>query len=423
MIADTNSQDETIAVVKKSLPIKAIFTVVGFILIVFLIKQPLIQWYSSIPSIEENTLTIAAVIRGDLVRDVAVSGKAVAAKAPQLYSTEVGQITLLVKPGEAVSENQIVAILESPELDASIKQQESTLEQLSINANRGDLEDKEAQLDLESKMNTAQSSLNVAIRERQRAEIAYKKEIISEVDWLKSQDVLADSERFYLHAKKRVELTKERLTFEKQHRQFLVQKQQLILDELQRRQQRLNIKAPVTGVVGNWLVAQKNSIVANTAIMTIVDLSQYEAELSVPEFYADDLGIGLSVAMQISGIDVSGDIIAISPEIKGNQVKVRAKLTTKNNLQLRQNQRINARIEFEKKSDVLMLKRGAFMGSFAGKFAFKKLDDNTAQKVAITTGANSVDYIELISGVSEGDEIIISDYQKFSSAKQINIYN
>jgi len=423
MIADTNSQDETIAVVKKSLPIKAIFTVVGFILIVFLIKQPLIQWYSSIPSIEENTLTIAAVIRGDLVRDVAVSGKAVAAKAPQLYSTEVGQITLLVKPGEAVSENQIVAILESPELDASIKQQESTLEQLSINANRGDLEDKEAQLDLESKMNTAQSSLNVAIRERQRAEIAYKKEIISEVDWLKSQDVLADSERFYLHAKKRVELTKERLTFEKQHRQFLVQKQQLILDELQRRQQRLNIKAPVTGVVGNWLVAQKNSIVANTAIMTIVDLSQYEAELSVPEFYADDLGIGLSVAMQISGIDVSGDIIAISPEIKGNQVKVRAKLTTKNNLQLRQNQRINARIEFEKKSDVLMLKRGAFMGSFAGKFAFKKLDDNTAEKVAITTGANSVDYIELISGVSEGDEIIISDYQKFSSAKQINIYN
>jgi len=423
MIADTNSQDETIAVVKKSLPIKAIFTVVGFILIVFLIKQPLIQWYSSIPSIEENTLTIAAVIRGDLVRDVAVSGKAVAAKAPQLYSTEVGQITLLVKPGEAVSENQIVAILESPELDASIKQQESTLEQLSINANRGDLEDKEAQLDLESKMNTAQSSLNVAIRERQRAEIAYKKEIISEVDWLKSQDVLADSERFYLHAKKRVELTKERLTFEKQHRQFLVQKQQLILDELQRRQQRLNIKAPVTGVVGNWLVAQKNSIVANTAIMTIVDLSQYEAELSVPEFYADDLGIGLSVAMQISGIDVSGDIIAISPEIKGNQVKVRAKLTTKNNLQLRQNQRINARIEFEKKSDVLMLKRGAFMGSFAGKFAFKKLDDNTAQKVAITTGANSVDYIELISGVAEGDEIIISDYQKFSSAKQINIYH
>jgi len=421
MIADTDSQDETISVAKKPLPIKLIFAFVISILIAFSMRTSISQWYSSIPNIEVNTLTIAPVIRGDIIRDVSVSGKAVAAKAPQLYSTEVGKITLLVKPGEAVSQNQLVAILESPELNALIKQQESTLDQLNINANRGNLEDKEAQLDLESNMNAAQSSLNVAKRERQRAEIAYEKQIISEVDWLKSQDVLSDAERFFQHATKRVILAEERMTFEKQYRQFLVEKQQLILDELKRRHQSLEIKAPVTGVVGNWLVAQQNSVAANTAIMTIVDLSQYEAELSVPEFYADDLTLGLSVAMQISGTGVLGEIIAISPEIKGNQVKVRAKIISKNSIQLRQNQRINARIEFEKKSDVLMLKRGGFIGSFAGKFAFKKLANNTAKKIEISTGINSVDYIELISGVVEGDQIIISDYQQFNYAEQINI--
>jgi HlyD family secretion protein len=421
MIAGTDSQDEAISAVKKPFPIKPIFALVVFVLIVFSIQPSLTQWYSSIPSVETDTLTIASVFRGDLIRDVAVSGKAVAAKAPQLYSSEMGQITLLAKPGEAVSQNQLVATLESPELDALIRQQESTLEQLSINANRGELADKEAQLDLESNMNAAQSSLNVAKRERQRAEIAYTKKIISEVDWMKSQDQLSDAERFYQHAKKRVELAKERLTFEKQHRQFLVKKQQLILNELKRRHEALDIKAPVTGIVGNWLVAQKNSISANTAIMTIVDLSEYEAELSVPEFYADDLGLGLTVAMQISGVDITGEIIAISPEIKGNQVKVRAKLISKSSIQLRQNQRINARIEFEKKRDVLMLKRGAFLGSLAGEFAFKKFDDNTAKKIAITTGASSVDYIELTSGVTEGDQIIISDYQQFNNTEQINI--
>jgi HlyD family secretion protein len=421
MIADTDSQDEKISIVKKPLPLKLIFALTTILLTAYFMQSSISQWYSSIPNVEINTLTIAPVIRGDLIRDVAVSGKAVAAKAPQLYNTEVGKITLLVKPGEAVTKNQLVAILESPELNALIKQQESTLDQLSINANRGDLEDKEAKLDLESNMNAAQSSLNVAKREGQRAEIAHKKQIISEVDWLKSQDVLADAERFYKHAKKRVILADERMTFEKQYRQFLVQEQQLILDELKRRHQALEIKTPLTGVVGNWLVAQKNSIAANTAIMTIVDLSEYEAELSVPEFYADDLGLGLTVAMQISGTDVIGEIIAISPEIKGNQVKVRAKLVSKSSIQLRQNQRINARIEFEKKSDVLMLKRGGFMGSFAGKFAFKTLDNNTAEKIAISTGINSVDYIELISGVVEGDQIIISDYQQFNYAEQINI--
>jgi HlyD family secretion protein len=421
MIADTQSQDETILVAKKNVHKKLILALLVILTLLYVAFPTFSQWYSSIPSVDSDSLTIASVIRGDLVRDVAVSGKAIAANAPQLYNTQEGQITLLAKPGETVTQNQIVARLVSPELEALIKQQESTLEQLSINSNRGILDDKVAQLDLESNMNTAQSALNVAKREKQRAEISFKKQIISEIDWMKSQDTLADATLFFEHAKKRVDLAKERLEFERKNRDFLVKKQQLILNELVRRHQALEIKAPLNGVVGNWLVAQKNTIAANTAIMTIVDLSKYEAELSVPEFYADDLGLGLTVAMQISGQQISGEIIAISPEIKANQVKVRAKLTSPIVIQLRQNQRINARIEFEKKSNVLMIKRGAFIGSLAGKFAFKKLNDNSAKKMAITTGATSVEYVELTSGVTENDQIIISDYLDFAQAEQIII--
>ena len=281
--------------------------------------------------------------------------------------------------------------------------------------------DKESLLDLESKMNAAQTGLNIAKREQQRAAISFNKHIISEVDWMKAQDALTDAERTLLHAKKRVDLAKERFAFEKQHRQFLVQKQQLILDELNRRYRALNIESPVNGIVGNWLVAQKNTIAANTAIMTIVDLSEYEAELNVPEFYADDLGLGLPVNMQISGTDIKGEIIAISPEIKANQVTVRAKIITTSGLQLRQNQRINAQIEFDNKPNTLMIKRGAFIGAFAGKFAYVKQDQDTAVKSPIDLGDSSIDFIEIISGAKEGDEIIISDYQEFSQAQQIKI--
>ena len=421
MIADTQSQDEIIPATQKNKPKKLILILLVILGLLYVAFPTINQWYSSTPNVDSDSLAIATVVRGELVRDVAVSGKAVSANAPQLYNTEAGKITLLAKPGETVKQNQIVARLVSPELEALIKQQESTLEQLSINSNRGILEDKVAQLDLESNMNTAQSALNVAKREKQRAEISFSKQIISEIDWMKSQDSLADATLFFQHAKKRVDLAKERLEFERKNRDFLVKKQQLILNELVRRHEALEIKAPLSGVIGNWLVAQKNTVAANTAIMTIVDLSEYEAELAVPEFYADDLGLGLTVAMQISGVEVTGEIIAISPEIKSNQVIVRAKLTSKTDMQLRQNQRINARIEFDKKSNVLMIKRGAFIGSFAGLFAFKLTDDNSAQKVSITTGTNNVEFIELTSGVSAGDKIIISDYQEFASALQIRI--
>jgi HlyD family secretion protein len=419
MIEGTSGQDEIIVNPKKR-AVKKILLSISMVSVLSYVTFPtLSQWYSSIPSIDSKTINVDTVIRGDLIRDVVVSGKAVAANAPQLYSTEMGKITLLAKPGEAVALNQIVARLVSPELDALMKQQQSTLEQLSINANRGVLADKEAQLDLESNMNAAQSKLNVAKREFQRAEISYGKQIISEVDWLKSKDAVTDATRLFEHSKKRVAFAKERLQFEKQHREFLVQKEKLILDELSRRHEALAIKAPVSGVVGNWLVAQRNTIAANTAIMTIVDLSEYEAELSVPEFYADDLGIGLEVAMKVSGVSVRGEIIAISPEVKANQVTVRARINNSSVIQLRQNQRINARIEFEKKQDVLMVKRGAFMGSLGGMFVFALVEDDYANKTAITTGASSVEYIEITSGLESGQQVITSDYTDFNKAEKI----
>ena len=419
MIKGTSGQDEVVAN-PKNIAVKKILLGISLLCALSYAAFPkLSQWYSSIPSVDGNSIKVDTVIRGDIIRDVVVSGKAVAANAPQLYNTEIGKITLLAKPGEVVEENQIVARLVSPELDALIKLQQSTLEQLSINANRGVLADKESQLDLESSMNAAESKLNVAKREYQRSKLSYSKKIISEVDWLKSQDAVTDAQRIFEHAKKRVSFTIERLRFEKKHREFLVQKEKLILEELTRRHDALDILAPVNGVVGNWLVSQKNTIAANTAIMTIVDLSEYEAELSVPEFYADDLGIGLEVSMKISGVSVRGEIIAISPEVKANQVTVRAKIINSTAIQLRQNQRINARIEFEKKENVLMVKRGAFIGSLGGKFIFRLVEDNYAKKVTITTGTTSVDYIEIITGLKAGQRVITSDYDDFNKVEKI----
>jgi len=423
MISGTDGQDEIIKVEKKTLNLKMVFWSFILLLGIYFCLPILGQWHSATPRVDMEKLSVAPVFRGDLIRDVAVSGKIVAANAPQLYSTEQGQVSLTAKPGQQVSEGQVVAVITSPELDAQIKQQKSALEQLKIDSRRGELQDKEAQLDLEKSMNAAQSALNVAKRENQRAELSFKKQVMSEVDLLRSRDELSDAELQLQHARKRVQLSKERLEFESQNREFLVQKEQLILDELKRRQQALEIKAPISGVVGNWLVAQQNSVAANTPVMSIVDLSEYEAELYVPEFYADDLGIGLSVSMKVSGVQLAAEVISISPEIKDNQVQVKARIVSENNVKLRQNQRLNARIEFEKKSNVLMVKRGAFLTSTNNQAAYKLSENQTAEKIQITTGANSVEYVELLSGATAGEQLIISDYDDFNSADIVTLAN
>ena len=248
-----------------------------------------------------------------------------------------------------------------------------------------------------------------------------KKNIVSKVEWLTKQDLQTNAKRAYLHAEKRVDLAKQRLEFEQQNRNFKVQKQQLVLEELYRRQRALEIKAPVAGVVGNWLVEQKNQVAAHTAIMTIVDLSEYEAEISVPEFYADELGIGLPVSLTVAGQNLTAKIIAISPEVKGNQVQVRAQITASNSANLRQNQRVSADIEFEKKLNTLYLKRGPFIGSNEGKHLYKIAENGHAEKISFRQGINNVEYIEILSGVAQGDRIIVSDYEKFNGADVVQI--
>jgi HlyD family secretion protein len=360
------------------------------------------------------------VFKGTLIRDVAVNGKLVAANAPTLYSSEAGQVTLLAKPGDIVEKDTIVATVLSPELQSTVKQAAATLERLKIEASRGELSDNEALLDLERSLDSAQISYNASVRELTRAELSFEKQVISELELVTKQDSKTESELLLKHAKKRVALSKKRLEFESQTRNFFVKSQQLVVDELQRRVELLNIKAPVTGVVGNWLVQKKEQVTNAQSIMTIVDLSQYEAELNVPEFYADDLGLGLDVQITISGKSLVGKVISISPEVKNSQVAVRASIADIEDIQLRQNQRLNARIEFEKKDNVLMVKRGGFLASNAGKAAYV-INDNNAQKQPISIGSQSVEFIEIISGLNAGDEIIISSTEEFDDHQIISL--
>lgn len=422
MIQDTQGQDTSITnKPPKNWP-KYLLLGFGAIGISWLSLPTLSQWQSGLVSVERQQVSTANVVRGNLVRDIAVSGKLVAANAPFVYSPERGQVTLTVKPGDSVKAQDIVARIHSPELASQIKQQTSVLESLKVAASRGRLTDDEAQLDLERSLDTAQVRLNADKREHQRASLSFEKQVISELDFAKRKDALLEADLLYQHAFKRVTLTKKRLSFENQTREYAVASQALVLEELQRRQDTLVIRAPVTGIVGNALVAQKELVSAAQALMSVVDLSQYEAQINVPEFYADDLGIGLVVKMTLAGKAIQGQVTSISPEVNNNQVAVKVSVEVGSGVKLRQNQRLNARIEFEKKDDVLMIKRGAFLKSGAGKYAFM-LDGDLARRHPISTGLASVEYIELLSGVKEGDTLVVSDHIDFNQAEQFQLVN
>ena len=106
------------------------------------------RWANATISVPVDRVRVATVTRGDLVRDVSVQGRVVAAVSPTLYSTAPGTITLQVEAGERVIEGQVVGIVDSPDLSNELEQAESSLEQRQVELERQRIESRQLDLSL-----------------------------------------------------------------------------------------------------------------------------------------------------------------------------------------------------------------------------------------------------------------------------------
>ncbi|ALU45329.1 efflux RND transporter periplasmic adaptor subunit [Pseudoalteromonas rubra] len=370
-------------------------------------------------SFELSALQVATVSQGEFVRDILASGRIVAANAPQVYSPEEGFVDLLVKAGDTVAAGDVIARVVSPTLTNELKQQQAELARLSDGLAREQLEVRRETLALNRSLELAKVTLDAAERENRRAQLSIKKNLISQIDLEEAVDDLARARLNYRHAQQEVALGKDTLAFELAAASNLVERQQLVVDELQRKVNALDINAPVSGLVGNLLVQTKAAVSAQQALMTLVDLSAYEAQLQVPESYANELGLGMSVVLQVGASEVYGKLSAISPEVSNREVTTRVRFDQSDIGGIRQNQRLSARILLDHKEDVMKVRRGSFMN--AGGNVVYRIEGEVATRLDVRTGASSVNEVEILDGLKPGDQIIVSNYEQFEQAPLVQL--
>ena len=419
-IKDTSAQDVRLAPIdprRKRLILGGVSIVV---LAAVWITIPTVQrWANASVSVPVDRVRIATVHRGDLVRDVSVQGRVVAAVSPTLYASASGTITLDVEAGERVLEGQIVASVVSPELTNLLQQAESTFQQRQMELERQRIESRQLALEKRKAADLADVALVAAKREKRRADEADRLGVIPEIDFEKAGDDLRNAELAFKHAVADANLFDERLAFELRASAFDVGRQELLVADLRRQVDDLSIKSPVSGIVGDLLVDQKAAVNRDTPVMAVVDLSRFEVDAQIPESYADDLVIGMTAEVQVGGERFAGQLAAVSPEIVNNQVasRIRFKDATPGNL--RQNQRLTVRVLLAEYNDVTMVQRGQFLDSGGGRIAYLVTEDGVAQKRQIETGARSLGAVEIVAGLQPGDTIVISNLDAFRSAETV----
>ncbi len=420
-IRDTSAQDVLLKKTSGRKWLKWAAPLVILLLLAFLMLPLLSTWLSAEASISAGRIRTAVVNRGDLVRDLSVQGRVVAAISPTLYSPATGTVTLQVQPGDSVTLGQVMARIDSPEVRSEFLQEVSSLDRLNAELARERIQARKAQVKSQQTIDLAKVELTAAEREMRRAEASISTNAISEIDFERTRDELARARVEYNHAVQDSQLEAESLEFETTTRELAVSRQQLVVDELQRRVEDLSILSPVNGIVGNVAVNQKALVNENSPLITVVDLSAFEVEIRIPEAYADDLGIGLAGEVQYSGEAYRGELVSLSPEVVNNEVVGRIRFAGETPPGLRQNQRVTVRIMMDELIGVLKLQRGAFTDSGGGRYAFVLNGAGLAERREIRLGARSAAEVEVVSGLNAGDQVIISSIAEFENYDTIQI--
>ncbi|WP_337840828.1 HlyD family efflux transporter periplasmic adaptor subunit [Rheinheimera sp.] len=421
-IADTSSQDEVLQA--KAKPTKLIYGAgagLALLLAIWALTPAVQSWSQSDLSVSMSRVRIDTVRSADFTRDITAQGQVVAAVSPKLYAPADGTITLLLDAGTEVSKGQVLASIDSPELTSKLQQEQATLYSLQTSYDRQKILAKRQQLTDQKAVDIALMTLTTADREKRRADLGFEKGVTSKIEHEKAQDDLNTAQVQHRHAVEDARLNVENLDFELKSLAQQLDRQRLLVEDYQRQVDALNVRSPVNGLLGNLAVENKTYIAKNQLILSVVDLSQFEVEIAVPESYANDLSIGLPVEVTVEQKTYAGKLVTISPEVFENQVKGRVRFTEgEGPAALRQNQRLSSRILLEHRPDVLQVARGQFLDSSNGRFAYK-VSNGLAVKTPIETGARSISAVEILSGLKPGDQIITSGTDSFNGADTVQL--
>ena len=421
MIRDTSAQDRLINV-KPSRKKKLLWIGGGVaaVIVLAIFAPGVARLFSADSSVSASRLAFATVQRGSFIRDIAAEGQVVAAVSPTLYATYGGAVTLKVHAGDNVKKGEVLALIDSPELVNKLAQEESNADAMQVDYMRSQNSARMQTSQMQKAYDNAKIDDQTAKRDLDRYQKAYSQGGVPEMDVDRAKDSVEKADIALQHAQADLNLNNNSGTFDIQAKKLAHDRQVLLVKDLQRQVDDLNVRSPVDGQVGQLFIAERATVAKDAQLLSVIDLSALEVEVKVPESFARDLAIGMSG--EISGNDNTwkGIVSAISPEVVNGEVSARVRFDGATPKQLRQNQRLSVRILLDHRENVLTVQRGSFVDESGGSYAYV-VNDGIATKTTIRVGESSLDKVEILDGLKEGDNIVISGTDNFKGAQRVVI--
>jgi HlyD family secretion protein len=375
------------------------------------------------PSVERSTLWIDVVKRGQMLRQVRGTGTLVPEVIRWIPSATEGRVEkILILPGTPVKANTVILELSNPEV--VLAQQDAGLQVKSAQADFVSQKVRIAgqRLDEESRLATLEADYNQAAREAQMNEKLF-------TDGLVSNLVLENSRGRTKELGKRLEIEKKRLEMSTDSVEAEIAVQRASVEKVQalsavRRQQAeaLRVRAGIDGVLQQVPVEVGQRVAPGATLAKVAQPLRLKAELKIPETQAKDIVIGQPASIDTRNGIVAGRVARIDPAVQNGTVTVDVALTGQLPQGARPDLSVDGTIELERLENVLSIGRPAFgqEKSTVGMFRLEP-DGKTAVRVAVKIGRGSVNTVEIVDGLKEGQQAILSEMSRWDGFDRIRL--
>jgi HlyD family secretion protein len=208
-----------------------------------------------------------------------------------------------------------------------------------------------------------------------------------------------------------------------------LQAQQARIDQLRalyelRREQvdQLRVRAGMNGVLEQVPVDVGQQVAPGTNLARVADPTRLKAELRIAETQARDLTIGQVAQVDTRNGIIPGKVIRIDPAAQNGTVTVDVELHGELPRGARPDLSVDGTVELERLDNVLYVGRPAF-GQEQSTVGLFKLDATTgeANRTQVQLGRSSVNTIEVMNGLAEGDSVVLSDMSAWDQFERIRL--
>ena len=193
------------------------------------------------------------------------------------------------------------------------------------------------------------------------------------------------------------------------------------LSETRRTLDGANIRSPRKATL-TYICSEIGSIVgAGSKVAVISDLSHFKVDCDIADSYSDRVVAGGRVLVKIGKERLFGTISTVTPLSQNGVITFTVTMDDPSHKKLRSGLKVEVFVITSIKEDILRIRNGSYYTGAGDYTLFIYKDAQTLVPRTVRLGECNYDYVEVISGLEEGDSVVVSDMQKFKGKEKIRI--